>query len=779
MRDTKELLNTEIYPAIYQMINIIFPEFQFIRISNGFISTTDIKITGERGAKGKVYIYDNNIGHLKDYTRASISIWDYIKQRENCNSQQETLIKLAQLSGVKLPKGEGDYNLEDYTNYKQRAELWETVNGYLIWNLKEAKGKAETVRKYLAKRGYTKEDIEVMELGFMPAQSTLKKYLIEKKDYDPAEVEEIKLHTAIGDSHTLTIPLREPAGNIAGITVRNINAKEGDRYGKYLNSTGLTKTDKLFNLRAFKGKKRIVLVEGLLDCLLASARGVENIVALGGKSLNIKQLETALKYGTESIVICLDNEPGTVQDILRAIELIKDNSDIKIYVAILPDKIKDVDELIRSKGAEALKTVIEQAIPYWEYNLHILAKEYYNTENPTAQKEDEFLEQVYITASKIKEPIDRERYIRLFLTDPGVTELGITKETLENKAEEIRAKENSIKQAQEFKALINDISKKIETGKTEEALETLNTKAKELGLSKLKQKSISFTDFLKDKQAKDRNRTAGLLGYGLNKFSQIAKDLDGVQAGLYVIGAYTNVGKTALLSNLFLDLVESNKEITGLYISLDDSRNVISNRLLSILSGLSINTVQKKPQYPDEAKNLEDTYKKLLTLIAENRIDLKDIAEITNINILEAVVSNTFKNNNKMFVCIDGLYNLDLGKATKGKREEAIELANGIKKLVDTYNIPILCTGELRKPAESKGRATTPSIDDLMETGKLAYNSNLVWVLYPEDREKFKTEPEPILRLSYDKNKLSHYKGYRNFTFVKKSNQMLYKNEGF
>ncbi len=55
-QDTRELLDNEIYPSLYRNIETALPEFGFKRINNGYVSTTDIKITGETGKKGKVYI---------------------------------------------------------------------------------------------------------------------------------------------------------------------------------------------------------------------------------------------------------------------------------------------------------------------------------------------------------------------------------------------------------------------------------------------------------------------------------------------------------------------------------------------------------------------------------------------------------------------------------------------------------------------------------------------------------------------------------------------------
>jgi DNA primase catalytic core len=597
MSNTKELLE-EIYPALYSIITVALPEFNFKRIKGGYVSTTDIKVTGERGAKGKVYIYDNNIKHLIDYSRNPISLWDYLQQRDKL-TQQDTLKLLAQLSGVKLPQG--DYNTEEYITYKNKTKLWEDVNSYLLNNLDKPEAKA--VKDYLTKRGYTAEDIKALELGFIGSQDKLKKYL-KGLNYTQDEIAEIKLHTAIGESHTLTIPLREPSGSILGLSVRNINFKEGDKNGKYIYSTGLSKTDKLFNLRPFKTKKSIVLVEGLLDCLLASARGIENVVALGGKSLNINQLNTAIKYGVEKIIICLDNEEATIPNILRAIELIRDNSEVKIYVAQLPERIKDTDELIRTKGAEALTKVIDEAITYWEYQLNQLAKNYYNLENPTAQDEEEFLQNVVLTASRIREPIDRDRYIKLFLTDEGVKDLGISQHTLDVTVENIRAKRDSIKQTKQLRALLDEVTELQSKGNTEEALDKLHIEAREI---KQLSNKTTFESLLipltQDEIAgKLKDKPESLKTGYIIKEAHKKEDNEELllpAGAITIFSAPTSHCKTTMLINLALETVERYKDKHFHLFSFEEDRETIILKALNtyLSRPLSINNLRTLKSY--------------------------------------------------------------------------------------------------------------------------------------------------------------------------------------
>jgi hypothetical protein len=53
-----------------------------------------------------------------------------------------------------------------------------------------------------------------------------------------------------------------------------------------------------------------------------------------------------------------------------------------------------------------------------------------------------------------------------------------------------------------------------------------------------------------------------------------------------------------------------------------------------------------------------------------------------------------------------------------------------------------------------------------METGKFAYNANVIWLLYPSDPDSI-NQPYQTLELEYAKNKLSYFKGIQALDFIR------------
>jgi DNA primase len=116
--------------------------------------------------------------------------------------------------------------------------------------------------------------------------------------------------------------------------------------------------------------KPVIMVEGMLDTLRAKAVGIDNVVAIGGTGVNIRQMELIKELGIKKINLCLDNDTAGKEATKHiANMLIENNSDIKISEIKLPSSIKDLDQLIQEKGTEAAKDVIEGSQKINQYEL--------------------------------------------------------------------------------------------------------------------------------------------------------------------------------------------------------------------------------------------------------------------------------------------------------------------------------------------------------------------------------------------------------------------------
>jgi DNA primase catalytic core len=348
-----EWIKNELYPSLYEVIDRAFPEHDFKSYSGGWRSKTYLDGSPHKSRIDKTVITKNAPSRILEQGGDNESLIDYVIKRDRVEFI-EAVKTLADIVGLQLPKG--DFNEGAYKSYKEKADILEDCNSYFTYCL-ENSPEAKDVKEYLASRGYSDEDIKAMELGYIPAQEKLFTYL-QTKGHSQSLIEEvvtIKHDTRIGSTHKLVIPYRS-GGSVKGFKFRTV----GDATPKYLNSQGLDKNGGFFNLLGIKGDKDVVIVEGELDSLSATVRGVENVVATGGSSISSEQIQDAIRKGAKSFTLCFDTEVGkedkTNKDIEKAIEVILAESVNRVYIVTLPDingGKTDPDTLIKERGVEA------------------------------------------------------------------------------------------------------------------------------------------------------------------------------------------------------------------------------------------------------------------------------------------------------------------------------------------------------------------------------------------------------------------------------------------
>lgn len=286
-KEITDWIKYELYPTLFESIDTALPEHNFKRYSGGWRSKTYLDGSPHKDRADKTVVSKKAPGWILENGGETLSLVDYVIRRDRVEFIQ-AVKTLADVVGLQLPKGE--FNQESYQKYKDQATLLEDCNSYFIYCLENSTG-ADEVRAYLSSRGYSSEDIKAMELGYIPDQDKLFKYLLNKGYIQSLINEVVKLNKGIGSTHRLTIPYRS-GGSVKGFKFRTT----GDATPKHLNSTGLDRLGGFFNLSGIKGDKDVVIVEGELDSLSATARGVENVIATGGSSISSDQVRDAELY---------------------------------------------------------------------------------------------------------------------------------------------------------------------------------------------------------------------------------------------------------------------------------------------------------------------------------------------------------------------------------------------------------------------------------------------------------------------------------------------------
>jgi DNA primase len=247
---------------------------------------------------------------------------------------------------------------------------------------------AEIARDYLKKRGITSQTCKKFRIGFSPqgwdglfqwaktknlsAELLEKAGLVLKSDKPDAQ-----------NSHydrfrgRLMFSICDEQGRVVGFSGR-ILTDEKDQ-PKYVNSPEtpiFQKSKVLFGLdkakRAILDAKFAVVCEGQLDMISCFESGIENVVAPQGTALT-EQHGQILKRYVDEVVLAFDSDEAGQNAAARSVEALLP-SNLVVRVAVLP-RGEDPDSLIRKEGAAAMRKLIDEAKPYFDFFLDRLSKE--------------------------------------------------------------------------------------------------------------------------------------------------------------------------------------------------------------------------------------------------------------------------------------------------------------------------------------------------------------------------------------------------------------------
>jgi len=587
-------MERELYPALFDNMANVLPEFEFKRVGSKWISTNTLKINGEAGSsKGKVYVYANTPGLLKDWRVGVKPIVKYLMERRN-KTYFEVVEALSRTVNLKPPTNP-DFNPKAYEEHQRKLNILELCNKHFIDNLSNPE-KAIEVVTYLQSRGFTVEEAKAMEIGCISSQSDLILYL-KKNGYSEELINEtldLKADTRIGNTHKLTIPFRS-GGSLKGFKFRTT----GDTHPKYINSKDLDINGGFFNLLSINGDKDITIVEGEIDALHATLKGVENVVATGGRSINALQVRDAIRKGVKSFTLCLDNDPGKEEEtrkaINRAIDTILNEGVNKIYVVTLePGEAKiDPDTLIKEQGVEAFKELLRKHTPHYLYRLNNIFIKYSEIEKAESRalsfKEiDNLLEEVVNLSTTVREPLDRDIFNKNFLKHPLIQAFGITEKSLEKTRKDIASKEAQKEAIKQLNSKTLDIQKALKENNTEEAFKLVK-QAQRLEAQATELSNLYQVTTREEIIERAKNSPSDVYsGYYVNVKGEKGKDepykIMLPSGALTVVAGATGHGKSTLLYNMALNIAESTDKNVHFFTLEEHSDELIKKALISYIN---------------------------------------------------------------------------------------------------------------------------------------------------------------------------------------------------
>ncbi len=352
-------------------------------------------------------------------------IFSFVQEQDGLDFP-EALRLLAKRAGVELKSF--DPKLQT-----QRTKILDALRWTTKWyqeNLKKSK-EAEPVRAYLRERGLTDQTIETWQIGYAPKQLTATAQALKQKGVsdDDAFQAGLTLKNDRGAGYIdrfrgrIMFPLHDPHGTVIGFSGRifepnldpsrpvppkYINSPQTAVYHKSLHLFGLDKAK-----AAIKQAKKVVLVEGQMDCIASHQAGVANVVATGGTALTRDHV-TYLKRFTNTLVFAFDQDTAGAQAVLRGVDQAL-QAGVDVLVVTLPSG-KDPDELIRHDRA-AWEQAIASAAPVMDY---FFTQSTHDRDLQNIQVKKEVARELLPIVAKLSDPIEQAHYLERLAQLVGV-----------------------------------------------------------------------------------------------------------------------------------------------------------------------------------------------------------------------------------------------------------------------------------------------------------------------------------------------------------------------
>lgn len=271
---------------------------------------------------------------------------------------------------------------------------------------------------YFRHRGINDEAVRKFHLGFSLEKRDDLAQAALKAGYSPESLEETGLskryeHGEWRDRFRgrVMYPVFTISGKVVAFGGRILgNNKQMAKYVNSPESTIYSKSRELYGLfqakQAIVRKNKCILVEGYMDVISMSQRGVENVVASSGTSLTTGQIRLIHRF-SENVTVIYDSDAAGIKASLRGIDLLLAEG-LNIKVTLLPDG-EDPDSFAQSHTAEEVEAYLAaHEEDFIKFKTDILLKDAAN--DPVARAKA--ITSIVGSIAVIPDEITRNVYIR-------------------------------------------------------------------------------------------------------------------------------------------------------------------------------------------------------------------------------------------------------------------------------------------------------------------------------------------------------------------------------
>ena len=581
--------------------------------------------------------------------------------------------------------------------------------------------------KHLLDRGITEDTIAAFKIGTIDSYSA---YLDSMKTLGWENANELQAfdlaNKGIFDRDGTIIPIFDHLKQLVGYVTRNTKFDPNDhgsrKYYNSINSDIYQKGSILFNYNNISHLSGpLYIVEGYLDAVYLYQAGIRKVAAIGATSLTHKHIEMLYMQDQNDVIVCLDGDDTGREATRLALERLAEYRNIKVRVITLPTG-QDPDSYVRERGAESFKN-LEQLSPFkWT-----LTQSSYDTDLFSLAQNA-----IPVIASE-ESAVARQAMIRELSQFTSIEELDIKRDV-----EAIIVKESD-KYLRDVGEVNTHVVMQLQRRSVRETRSIVQSAVDKLDIIEERHNSkIDVKDeyYQKLQLLEDKIVTGAFkFGFQTPRFKRLQKVLDGVPfwQNLILFGGRPSAGKTAFITHLSLDIVDANEDAAVFYMSIDDSADLMVQKILAVYSGFSTSKIKMFPTLPDdEQQRIRDA----MDMVKKNagRYVIADAAQGNTLEVLENHMSwfnknPKFQDKKKLFI-LDNFHKLAF--TPRANRIDALtEGSQKLKHLSQTYDTPIIATVELRKLSDERAR---PTRQDMSGTNKLDYDADVVALVHNDQQ---------------------------------------------
>ena len=213
-------------------------------------------------------------------------------------------------------------------------------------------------------------------------------------------------------------------------------------------------------------------------------------------------------------------------------------------------------------------------------------------------------------------------------------------------------------------------------------------------------------------------------------FYDIDKVINGFKEGeLIILGGRPSMGKSSLGLQYAINASRYCKTNGGgaLYISVEMSQDMISQRLLQIIGNVDGQAIYNSYFSKSERDAIEATQREVdslpLYFSTETPVTIQSI---------RAKARDMQRKGALSILVVDYLQMLDTGKETQGRTRDIGVLSRGLKSIAKEFSIPVIALSSLSRASEQRNDKR-PIMSDLRESGDIESDADVVQFLYRPD----------------------------------------------